>query len=546
MATTSNTYTGNGTNKLFSITFEYLNVEDIDVYVNDVLQTITTQYSFANATTIEFVTAPANGAEVVLNRTTDDTAFQATFFPGSPIKAADLNDNFDQVLFLTQEAANLASESIADSATALASSTTALATANSADDKADLALSSVSSLIDYIPVANLTALAALTPVNGNFYELADSTGVEGSALVQSVPAGFVGSAGLSVRLKYEVPPSKFTFLSYYANDSETRYVKTSTGGTAAAPAYSFNADTNTGVFRPTADTVAVSTSGTERVRVNSSGQVAISLGDVDSGTPQPWPTANDTIYPPTLTLQNWYYQCLVLTDSPASAGNDTRYGIIAGPRYNPTHKAFSGFGVGDSGSQRDVYVGGGNWNCPDANGIYFYTAPTYNETDDQGVLRASFTSDGYLRMAANTGGIQFNGDTAATNALDDYEEGTFTPLIRGSTTAGTTTGSLVGEYVKIGKVVYYSIYASWSGGTGTGNLLIRGLPFTPNFTNTYYSASISYFNGVALTANHVPMAELYDVGQIDVYSMPTGGGTMISVAYDAAGEINLSGLYITT
>jgi hypothetical protein len=39
------------------------------------------------------------------------------------------------------------------------------------------------------------------------------------------------------------------------------------------------------------------------------------------------------------------------------------------------------------------------------------------------------TSDAYVRLAAGTGGIQFGGDTAAANALDDYEEGTWTPTI---------------------------------------------------------------------------------------------------------------------
>jgi hypothetical protein len=100
MATTSNTYTGNGSNKLFSITFPYLETSDIDVYLNGTLQTITTQYTFANATTVEFVAAPANGAVILLDRNTDDSDASATFFPGSSIKAADLNDNFKQVLFL--------------------------------------------------------------------------------------------------------------------------------------------------------------------------------------------------------------------------------------------------------------------------------------------------------------------------------------------------------------------------------------------------------------------------------------------------------------
>ena len=108
MATTQNNYTGNGSNKLFSITFPYLDTADIDVFLNGTLQTVTTQYSFANATTIEFVAAPANGAAVRIDRSTDDSALAATFFPGSSIKAADLNADFDQTLYVVQEINNKA------------------------------------------------------------------------------------------------------------------------------------------------------------------------------------------------------------------------------------------------------------------------------------------------------------------------------------------------------------------------------------------------------------------------------------------------------
>jgi hypothetical protein len=113
MATTSNTYTGNGSNKLFSITFPYLNTTDIDVYLNGTLQTVTTQYTFANATTVEFVTSPSNGATVLLRRSTDDTTLAATFFAGSSIRAADLNDNFDQVLYIAQETNNNVANAVA-------------------------------------------------------------------------------------------------------------------------------------------------------------------------------------------------------------------------------------------------------------------------------------------------------------------------------------------------------------------------------------------------------------------------------------------------
>ena len=113
MATTSNTYTGNGSNRLFSITFPYLDTTDIDVYLNGTLQTVTTQYTFANATTVEFVTAPSNGATVLLNRSTNDTTLAATFFAGSSIRASDLNENFDQVLYLAQETNNNVANAVA-------------------------------------------------------------------------------------------------------------------------------------------------------------------------------------------------------------------------------------------------------------------------------------------------------------------------------------------------------------------------------------------------------------------------------------------------
>jgi len=177
MATTSNTYTGNGSNKLFSITFPYLETSDIDVYLNGTLQTIITQYTFANATTVEFVAAPANGAVVLLDRSTDDTALQATFFPGSSIKANDLNFNFDQVLYLSQETANLAqNQSTAGLQTQITAATntanTAITTANAASatangiaGTANTALSNANAAVVTANAASVTATNAYTTAN---------------------------------------------------------------------------------------------------------------------------------------------------------------------------------------------------------------------------------------------------------------------------------------------------------------------------------------------------------------------------------------------
>lgn len=103
MAATSNTYTGNGSTTNFSFTFPYIQTTDVKVSVNGVT---TTAYTFANATTIQFNTAPANGAAIRIYRETDNASLSATFYPGSAIRSSDLNDNFTQVLYSTQEVSN--------------------------------------------------------------------------------------------------------------------------------------------------------------------------------------------------------------------------------------------------------------------------------------------------------------------------------------------------------------------------------------------------------------------------------------------------------
>ena len=81
----------------------------------------------------------------------------------------------------------------------------------------------------------------------------------------------------------------------------------------------------------------------------------------------------------------------------------------------------------------------------------------------------------------SSGGITFNGDTAAANALDDYEEGTFTPQVYHSSTDNATFSAANGNYTKIGNTVTCQIRLD-SGNTGTAGtfLVIDGLPFTVN------------------------------------------------------------------
>ena len=71
------------------------------------------------------------------------------------------------------------------------------------------------------------------------------------------------------------------------------------------------------------------------------------------------------------------------------------------------------------------------------------------------------------------GGITFNGDSSTSNALDDYEEGTFTP-----TQPTTGFNSASGNYTKIGRYVYANIFCTLPTNTSGVAFYIDSLPFT--------------------------------------------------------------------
>jgi len=109
------------------------------------------------------------------------------------------------------------------------------------------------------------------------------------------------------------------------------------------------------------------------------------------------------------------------------------------------------------------------------------------------------------------GGISFNGDTAAANALDDYEEGTFTP-----TFSGATLSTATGKYTKIGNQVTAYFHVVTTGGlpSSGGQVQVGALPFT----------SGSGFIGAG---------SLY-VGPSNVSSATGGGGAIVFIMEGSA------------
>jgi len=110
-------------------------------------------------------------------------------------------------------------------------------------------------------------------------------------------------------------------------------------------------------------------------------------------------------------------------------------------------------------------------------------------------------------VVADTKGIDFSATPGAgtSELLDDYEEGTWTPVLNGFTTTGTITTS--GSYIKVGgQVTVTGVAAASGGGTISATAIastISGLPFVATASAGFAS---SFWNGANITS--------YGIGQV--------------------------------
>lgn len=235
-------FTGDGQTTAYTFTFPYDNKTDVQVrlgtYPNYTYPAYTTEYSVdaANPTIVNFVTAPSGPIRIF--RCTPNNVLPATFQAGSAIRSSDLNNNFNQILFVSQDASirSVDTQGVADTAytqsqTAITTANNAVTTANAANTTANAAnvtanaaQTAVANAVFYAPYANVAAIPS-SPNNEDYIEVVDSTGIESFSPLTGLPAGFVGDTGLTIRLRYLTSNSSWNWINYFANDSETRYLK---------------------------------------------------------------------------------------------------------------------------------------------------------------------------------------------------------------------------------------------------------------------------------------------------------------------------------
>ena len=146
---------------------------------------------------------------------------------------------------------------------------------------------------------------------------------------------------------------------------------------------------------------------------------------------------------------------------------------------------------------------------------------------------------GSNKVTVDGDGLKFNNDTAAANALSDYEEGTWTPVFGGTSTIGTYTyGEQQGHYVKIGSqvTVWFNLTNIATVTEATGNMRITGLPFTINWQ--------SGFNGEA--TGQLNMAGFTGLDGDTVWGQVPDGATHINVYFNSGTNNDTNALSVTS
>jgi hypothetical protein len=269
-------------------------------------------------------------------------------------------------------------------------------------------------------------------------------------------------------------------------------------------AVTLNASTTAGLVQ-TADTsglLALQTAGTTAVTVDASQNVGI-------GTASP----NQK-----LRIENNANSSTWSNIANSSAGNGAGSGVLFATDQ------------GDAGALFQNSSGNGTANALRLRNLL--NAPILLEIN--GTERARFNTTGALVFAGGTTsadgiGITFPATQSASsnaNTLDDYEEGTWTPVLTFGTTIQTITIPQA-TYVKVGKSVTINMQITFPAKVSSGRVFITGLPFAKE------------------TGGTVPLLAGCPAGSVTtlaaIFYNVDGAGTTLNLA-EQAGDINSASL----
>ena len=279
-------------------------------------------------------------------------------------------------------------------------------------------------------------------------------------------------------------------------------------------------DTDTKIRFPAADTITFETGGSEKIRIDSSGTISTKVANAqfksESTSSGDWVR----MYAGNGTGQWDIYgngDHLRFTDN-ASAGAarfDSRLGTGTHPSHAQLVSYFNGTAsyppsgglVQTDNDSHGLQVWNGS-NSAEYSALKLETKTTgaaiwlmsnvYNSNfsgDLTFITRTGGSSNAERVRFRRDGGVTFNGDTAAANALNDYEEGTYTATMAVTSGSLSVTNNLL-SYVKIGDICHVTgrLYPQLSSSGSMGEFTFS-LPFAARGSGT---SQVQYEQGFIL------------------------------------------------
>ena len=323
-------------------------------------------------------------------------------------------------------------------------------------------------------------------------------------------------------------------------------------GTAATPGLAFTDDTDTGLFRSANNRLNVTTNGVERVEFGTTevvfndgganvdlrveGDAEANLLFVDAGNDHvgiaesaPGTVLEIGSTEPYVTLKN-------STEEDTDGGRESRL-IFEGEQSGGEISTLAQIEVSHDGT------------ADDEKGKLVIST---NDGDDGASPTARLTvestgnvtiEDGDLVVASGHG-IDFSGTadssgTMSNELFDDYEEGTWTPVLQGSSTAGSYTYSVqTGTYTKVGNLVtlFCNLDDIAQGSAGSGNIQIEGAPF---LNGTLAAHGTLRFNAINISNTRVGVGARIGANDTDInlFSVRDDSSSPLM----AVSDINFSG-----
>jgi hypothetical protein len=289
--------------------------------------------------------------------------------------------------------------------------------------------------------------------------------------------GKTPSAGTPQRFQIKQPDAVYSGIAIEKSDDDS-YLGIGYWSTSAAWTFQPTYQT-TGSYLP----IAFATNGSERMRIDTSGNVGIGASPSSE-----W--ASTSLLQ--VTSPSTYSTISLSTTRTVASGNRIGSIVFEMPNNTANYRTRAEIECDMIGSTANKFGGT----------VRINVAPD-NVISNSMTNSATFNQYGIgLNTNAVSGtGIAFpatQNPSSDANTLDDYEEGTWTPIYSATGATFTYGGSEYnGSYTKIGNMVFVTaVFNVQSRSGGSGNLSIAGLPFAAKSgSSTYYGGSVSTMYG---------------------------------------------------